>query len=85
MFAVRYLFAYRFNIMRMRHHIVPGRALPNTIQVLYSVSKDTIEQVPYIVCLHGLVPEMYELWDLNARGVCEVHPSAQVLLLNNFR
>ena len=61
MFAVSYLFAYGFNIMRMRHPIVPVCAPPDPIRVRYYGSGDTIEQVPYIVCLNGRVPEMYEL------------------------
>ena len=38
----------------------------------------------YIVCLHGRVPEKYELWSLNAQGVCKVHPFAQVKLFDDF-
>ena len=86
MFAIRYLFAYSFNIIiRMRHPIIPVRALPDPVRVLYSGSYDTIEQVPYIVYLNGRVPEMYELWRLNYSGVREVHPFARVQLLVNFR
>ena len=69
MFAINYLFAYSFNIMTMRHPIVPGRAPPDPVRFLYSGIDDTIEQVPYILCLNGRVPEMYELWSLNASGV----------------
>ena len=64
--------------MRMRHPIVPVRAPPDPVRVFYSGSDDTIEQVPYIVCLNGWVPEMYKLWDLNAQGVREVHLFARV-------
>ena len=69
MFAVSYLFAYSFNIMYMCHPIVPGLAPPDPVRVLYSGSDYTIEQVPYIFCINGRVPEMYELWALNAQGV----------------
>ena len=62
--------------MRMCHLIVPGRAPLDPVRVLYFGRDDTIEQVPYIICLNGQVPEMYELWSLNAQGVCEVHPFA---------
>ena len=62
MFAVSYLFVYSFNIMCMRHRIVPVRAPPDPVIVLYSGSDDNIEQVTYILCLNGWVPEMYELW-----------------------
>ena len=85
MFAVSYLFAYSFNIMRMSHPIVPVRAPPDPVRVIYSGSDDTTEQVPYIVYLNGRVPEMYELLDLNAHGVREVHPFARVQLFDNFR
>ena len=69
----------------MRHTIVPGRAPPDTARVIYSAINDTIEQVPYIICLNGWVPEMYELWSLNAQGVREVHPFARVELFDDFR
>ena len=85
MFTVSYLFAYSLNIMHMRHPIVPVRAPPYNVRVLYSGSNDTIKQVPYIICCNGRVPEMYELWDLNDQGVREVHPFARVRLFNNFR
>ena len=86
MFAKSYIFAYSLNIiMRMRHPIVPVCAPPYPVQILYFGSDNTIEQVPYIVCLHGRVPERYEIWALNARGVREVHPFARVRLLEDFR
>ena len=43
-FAVSYLFAYSFNIMRMRHPIVPVHAPPDPVRVLYSGSDDTIDR-----------------------------------------
>ena len=76
MFAVSYLFAYIFNIMLMCHPIIPFRAPPDPVRVLYSGSNDTIDHVPYILCLNGRVTEMYKLWALNASGVREVHPFA---------
>ena len=85
MFAVSYLFAYSFKIMPMRHHIVPVRGPPDPVKVLYSGSDDTIDQVPYIIYLNGRVPEIYELWSLNAQGVREFHPFARVRLFNDFR
>ena len=78
MIAVSYLFAYSLNIMRMRHPIVPVRAPPDPVQVLYSGSDDTIEQVPYIPYINGRVPKMYKLWALDAQGVRKVHPFARV-------
>ena len=86
MFAISYRFSYSFNIvMRMRHPIVPVRGLPDPVWVFYYVSDNTIDLVSYIVCLHRWVPERYELWSLNASGVCEVHPFARVRLLDDFR
>ena len=76
MTAVSYLFVYSFNIMRMQHPIAPIRVTPDPVIVLYYGSDDTIEQVPYIVCCNGRVPKLYELWDLNAQRVREVHPFA---------
>ena len=78
MIAVSYLFAYSFNMMCMRHSIAPVHAPLDTVIVLYYGSDDTIEQGPYIVCLNGRVPEMYEFWSLNAQGVREVHSFARV-------
>ena len=52
---------------------------------LYSVGDDTIEQVPYIVCLNGRDPKMYDLWALNAQGFCEIRLFTQVRLFDNFR
>ena len=57
MLAVSYLFAYSFNFMRMRHPVVPVCAPPDPVRVLYSGSNDTIDQVPYIVCLNDRVPK----------------------------
>ena len=85
MLAVSYLLAYSFNIMRMRHPIVPVRAPPDPTRVLYSGSDDTIEQVPYIFCLNGRVPKMYDIWRLKDGGVREVHPFAQVRLFDDLR
>ena len=69
----------------MSHPIVPARAPPDPVQVFYSGSDDSIDPVSYIFCLRGRVPKRYELWGLNAQGVCEVHPFARVLLLDEFR
>ena len=69
-------FAYSFNTMRMRHPIVPVRAPPDPVRVLYSGSDDIIKQVPYIVCIIVRVPKMYELWALGAQGVREFRPFA---------
>ena len=71
--------------MRQRHPNAPVRGPPDPVQVFYYGSDNTIEPVFYIVCLHGQVPENYELWRINDCGVCEVHLSAEVRLLQNFR
>ena len=85
MSTVSYLFAYSFKIMRMRHPIFPGRAPLDPVRVFYSGSDDTIEQIPYILCLNVRVPKMYEVWSLNAQGVCEVHSFSRVWLFDYFR
>ena len=72
MFAISYIFAYSFNIKRMRHPIVPVHAHSDPVRVLFSGSDNTIELVTYILSLHRQVPEMYKLWRLNAQGFCEV-------------
>ena len=60
MIAVSRCFAHSFNIMRMRHPIVFVPAPPDPVRVLYAGINNTIDQVPYIVCLNGGVTEMYE-------------------------
>ena len=85
MIVVSCRFTHSFNIMRMRHPIVPIRGPPDPVWVFYSGSDDTIETVCYIFCLHGRAPERYNLLRINDCGVREVHPFARVRLLNNFR
>ena len=58
---------------------------PDPVLVHYSGSDASVAPVTYIVCLHVRVPEIYELWSLNKQGVCEIHPFAQILLLDDFR
>ena len=84
MIAVSCRFSHSFNIMRMRHTIVPVSAPPDPVRVLYSGSNDTMEKVTYIFCLNERVPKMYKIWALNAQGVREVHLFAQVRFFNNF-
>ena len=71
--------------MCLRYPIVLVRAPLDPVLVLYSGSNDSIDWVTYIVCLHGQVPKIHELWSLNDQGVREVHPLAQILLLDGFR
>ena len=74
MVAISYLIAYSFNIfMRMLHPIVPVRGPHDSVWVFYYGSDHAINLVSYSVCLHGRVPERYELWSLNASVVHEVH------------
>ena len=71
--------------MRRHHLIVPLCGPPDPILFHYSGNNDYINQVTYIVFLHGRVPKGYELWSLNAQGVREIHPFARILLLDDFR
>ena len=65
--------------MRITQPIIPVRAPPQNVTFLSSGSAGVIE-VPYFRCLHGRVPEAFELWDLTDDGVCEVRPYARVKL-----
>ena len=69
--------------MRIPQPIIPVRAPPQPVTVLWSGSADVIE-VPYIRCLNGRVPEDFELWDLAKDGVYEVQPYARVKLRSEF-
>ena len=84
MITVSYRFAHSFKIMRIPQPIIPVRAPPEPVTVLRSGSADAIE-VAYIRCLHGQVPEAFELWDLVEDGVNEVHLYARVKLRPEFR
>ena len=59
--------------MSLRRFNVVERGLLDTILVCYPGSGAAASSLAYIVCLHGHVPEKYELWSLNAQGVREVH------------
>ena len=67
----------------MCHPIIPVRAPPQPVTVLWSGSADVIE-VPYIRCLYGRVPEDFESWSLADNGVREVHLYARVKLHSKF-
>ena len=71
--------------MCRRRPNIPFCGPPDPVLFHYSGSSDGIDRVTYIVCLHGRVPERYELWSLNEHGVCKVHLFARIRLLNNFR
>ena len=71
--------------MRRRCPNVPVCGTPDPVLVHYSGSNASIAPVIYIVCLHGRVPERYELWSLNAQGVCEIYLFAQIRLFDDFR
>ena len=70
--------------MIRRRFNIAERGPPDPILVRYPGSDATASSLAYIVCLHGRVPEKYELWSLNAQGVCEVHPFARVKLFDDF-
>ena len=70
--------------MRILQPIIPVRAPPQTVTVIWSGSADALE-VTYIRCLNGSVTKAFELWALAEDGVCEVHPYARVKLLFEFR
>ena len=57
---------------------------PNPILVCYPGSGAAASLLAYIVCLHGRVPEKYELCIMNAQGVREVHLFARVRLFDGF-
>ena len=71
--------------MSRRRFNVAGSAPPDPILVRYPGSDALASLLAYIVCLHGSVTDKYELWSLNAQGVREVHPFAQISLFKNFR
>ena len=77
-------FAHSFRIMRIPQPIIPVRAPPQPITVLWSGSADVIE-VPYIGCLREKVTEAFEVWALSENGFCKVHPYARVKLRSEFR
>ena len=52
--------------------------------VRYPGSDAAASSTKYIVCMNGRVPERYEVWSLNAHGVCEVHLTARVKLFDLF-
>ena len=70
--------------MRIPQPIIPLCAPPQTVTVLFSGRGDKIE-VLYIHCIDDRVPGCYELWALAEDGVREVHQSARVRLLSEFR
>ena len=54
------------------------------VLVHYAGNDAAAPSVSYIVCINGRVPEIYEVWCLNGHGVCEVHLTARVKLLDLF-
>ena len=70
--------------MRRRRCNVAVRGPPDPVLVHYSGSNASIAPMTYIVCLHGRVPERYKIWSMNAQGVREVHPFAQVRLFDDL-
>ena len=60
------------------------RGPPDPILVCYPGSGAAASSLAYSLCLHERVPGKYELWILNAQGLCEVHPFARVKLFDDF-
>ena len=83
MITVSFSFAHSFKIMRIPQTIIPARAPPQPVTVLWYGSADVIK-VPYIRCLNGRVPEAFEVWALAEVGVCEVHPFARDKFRSEF-
>ena len=84
MITVSCLFAHSFKIMRIPQPIIPVRAPPQPVTVIWSGSTVALE-VLHIRCLNGRVPKTFEVWALAEDGVREVHPYARVKLLSDFR
>ena len=84
MITVSCSFAHSFKIMRIPQLIIPVRAPPQPVTVLWYGSADVLK-VPYICCLNGRVPDVFELRALADDGVCEVHPYARVKLRSEFK
>ena len=84
MITVSCRFAHSFKTMRTTHPPTPFVVLPHPVQALCS-GRGVKIYVPYIRCLDGRVPEAYELLALAEDGVRDVHRSARVRLLENFR
>ena len=84
MITVSCRFAHSFKIMRIPQPIIPVRALPQPVTVLWSGSADVIK-VPYIRCLNGRVPEAFEHWAIADDGVHKFHLYARVKLRSKFR
>ena len=70
--------------MNLRRLNVAERGPPDPILFRYPSSGAAASSLAYIVYLHGRLPEKYELWSMNAQGVCEVHLFARVRLFNDF-
>ena len=66
-----------------RFHVA-NRGPPDPILVHYPGSGAAASSLAYIVCLHGRVPEKYELWSMNSQGVREVHLFARVRIFSDF-
>ena len=70
--------------MSRRRFNVAERGPPDPILVRYPGSDAVASSFAYVFCLHGRVPEKYELWSLNSQGVREVNPFDRVRLFDDF-
>ena len=84
MITVSCRFAHSFKTMRIPQPIIPFRAPPQPVTVLWSGSAD-VTKIAYICCLNGWVPEAFEHWNLADDGVRKVLPYDRVKLLSVFR
>ena len=84
MITVICCFSYSFKIIRIPQPAITFVVPPHPSQVLCSGRGGEID-VPYIRCLDDWVPEAFEIWSLAKDGVHEVHLSARVKLLEDFR
>ena len=67
MITVSCRFAHGFKIMCIPQPIIPVRAPPQLVTVIWHGSVDA-SKVPYIRCLNGQVPEAFEVWALAEDG-----------------
>ena len=70
--------------MHIPHPDIPFVVCLHPVQALCS-GRGGESNVTCIRCLSGWVPKAFELWALSENRVREVHPSARVKLLDNFR
>ena len=83
MITVSCIFDHSFKSVSITQKIIPVRAPPQPVTVIRSGSADALE-APYIRCLDGRVPKVFEVWDITEDVVRDVHPYARVKFLSEF-